>query len=453
MGPRAHQRHVARVVAHALLLLERSVVLFVDDHHADPGQRREHRRPRADHDAGLAARDGPLSHAPLDVAERAVQHHYTPGEAPAEARGQLRRERDLRHQHQRLPSERQRLRDRLQVDLGLARPGHAVQHEGAEPLLSNERLDGGQGARLRLVERGRRALVDGDARERIPHPRPLLDGDQPYFHQLGDVRRRLRIALLEIGRPQLARRLDRFVDLPTTRGAPQLTIDRRARHPQPAVEGRRADLQRIDQRHQPPLHQPPRDRLIHRRQRRRGARHLDQERPLRRVERHRPRLQQHPRMSLGLARSLVGERQPLPGPRPPPCRHHQAQHLAQRRHVVVGHPARQLQQVGRQLRRVDALGDRFERDSRRRRRRAVLPVADDHPFDGAAAQRHPHARPGGQRPRAQEVRRHVIVERALQRRKDSDRDNHERASSSCMIVRSPSRSSGRFQAQCKQAPR
>ena len=42
-------------VAQALLLLERGVVLFVDDDQGEPRQRGEHREPRAEHDAGLAA--------------------------------------------------------------------------------------------------------------------------------------------------------------------------------------------------------------------------------------------------------------------------------------------------------------------------------------------------------------------------------------------------------------
>ena len=51
---RAEDRHVARVVAHALLLLERGVVLFVDDDEAEIAHRREERGARADRDVDLA---------------------------------------------------------------------------------------------------------------------------------------------------------------------------------------------------------------------------------------------------------------------------------------------------------------------------------------------------------------------------------------------------------------
>ncbi len=45
---RAHDREIARRVTKAALLLVRSVVLLVDDHEPGRGQRREHRRTRAD---------------------------------------------------------------------------------------------------------------------------------------------------------------------------------------------------------------------------------------------------------------------------------------------------------------------------------------------------------------------------------------------------------------------
>ena len=53
---RAPHRDVARVVAHAVLLLVRAVVLLVDDDEREVGQRREHGEPRAEHEPRVAAR-------------------------------------------------------------------------------------------------------------------------------------------------------------------------------------------------------------------------------------------------------------------------------------------------------------------------------------------------------------------------------------------------------------
>ena len=53
---RAQDGEVARRIAEAaLVLLERRVVFLVDDDDAEIGDRREHRRARAEHDARLAA--------------------------------------------------------------------------------------------------------------------------------------------------------------------------------------------------------------------------------------------------------------------------------------------------------------------------------------------------------------------------------------------------------------
>ena len=66
----AHDRHVAAVVARALVLLVRPVVLLVHDDQADALERREHRRPRADDDVDVAAADPLPLVVPLAVGER-----------------------------------------------------------------------------------------------------------------------------------------------------------------------------------------------------------------------------------------------------------------------------------------------------------------------------------------------------------------------------------------------
>ena len=91
--------HVAGVVARVALVLERGVVLLVDHDQPEVGDRREHRRPRADGDPRApGAQPAPLVVA-LALAQRRVQQRDGVAEARLEARDGLRRERDLRHEH------------------------------------------------------------------------------------------------------------------------------------------------------------------------------------------------------------------------------------------------------------------------------------------------------------------------------------------------------------------
>src|SRR2546422_148407 len=82
----------ARVIAHALVLLERAVVLLVDDDHAEVGERREHRRPRADRDPGLAAAQPRPLAEPRGLAEPGVQDRDLVAEPGPEPGGELRRQ-------------------------------------------------------------------------------------------------------------------------------------------------------------------------------------------------------------------------------------------------------------------------------------------------------------------------------------------------------------------------
>ena len=71
--PGAHDRQIARRVAEPFGLLERSVVLLVDDDEPELGQRREHGEPRAEHDAGAAGCARPASAQALALVQAAVQ--------------------------------------------------------------------------------------------------------------------------------------------------------------------------------------------------------------------------------------------------------------------------------------------------------------------------------------------------------------------------------------------
>ena len=98
----------------------------------------------------------PLGQA-LAVGEPGVEHGHLVAEARAEPAGQLRGERDLRHQRQRAAAERAGVRDGLQVDVRLAAPGHAVQQEG-RVAARVERV-----AKLRERRRLGRGLANGTA--------------------------------------------------------------------------------------------------------------------------------------------------------------------------------------------------------------------------------------------------------------------------------------------------
>ena len=75
---------VAPVVARALVLLVRGVVLFVDDDQADVLERGEHGGAGADHDVDVAAADALPLIVPLAVGEAAVLNRHAVAERLAE---------------------------------------------------------------------------------------------------------------------------------------------------------------------------------------------------------------------------------------------------------------------------------------------------------------------------------------------------------------------------------
>ena len=217
---RPHQRDVARVVAHPLLLLERRVVLLVHHHRAEPLDRREHRRAGSERDPRPPlAQPGPLVE-PLAVGEPAVQDRHLVAEPRPEPRRQLRRQRDLRHQHQRPAPRRQRVGDDVQVHLRLPAPRDPVQQEALE--LARRHRRGDRPVR-RLLRRGQDRRRNRSRHPldvpRPPHPRidphhPLDHLDQPSLHQRPHMRARLRT---EPGHLDLARAGDRLQHLPLRR--------------------------------------------------------------------------------------------------------------------------------------------------------------------------------------------------------------------------------------------
>ncbi len=126
----AKHRHIPRRIAQAILLLERAVVLLI--HHDQPQLRQfgKHRQPRAQHDARLTAlRLLPMLPA-LAIRQTTVQTNQRGiGEALLKITFQLRREVDFRYQQQHLLPTLQGMLHEVDIHLGLAAAGNAVQQK------------------------------------------------------------------------------------------------------------------------------------------------------------------------------------------------------------------------------------------------------------------------------------------------------------------------------------
>ena len=202
---RPPDRDVAAVVADAVLLLERRIVLFVDDDEREPGQRREDREPRAQDEVGLARRGRAPVAQPLARRKAAVQRHRSAaGQRARDALLELRGQIDLGHEDQRLSAGGNALGGRGEIDLGLAASGDALQQERRERAVRlAKRRDG---VLLVGVERRAAAAAVGavGARHRNAGRRGFDPaGGLPASHRLPDVRRERG---LRLDRQQQARR-------------------------------------------------------------------------------------------------------------------------------------------------------------------------------------------------------------------------------------------------------
>ena len=99
--PRAHDGHVAAVIARGFFLLVAGVVFFIDHNQAEIAHGSEDSGACSDHNAGAArANSAPLIGA-LGVAEGAVQNRHAVAESRVKLARNGGRQRNLRHQHQR----------------------------------------------------------------------------------------------------------------------------------------------------------------------------------------------------------------------------------------------------------------------------------------------------------------------------------------------------------------
>ena len=153
--PRAHDRHVARVVDDAVLLFVGALVLLVDDDEAEVRERQKQRRARADDDARLSA----CRRRPGSFTLALGQPGMPFGRPGAETRGKpvekLRGQRDFRQQHESLAPLPQDFGDGLEINLRLARSRHAFEQGRRERAISD--------ALSEIVGRG--ALIGVEARQ------------------------------------------------------------------------------------------------------------------------------------------------------------------------------------------------------------------------------------------------------------------------------------------------
>ena len=164
---RAHDRHVARVVDDALLLLVGALVLLVDDDEAEVGERQKQGRARADNHLRLpACRRRPDALA-LALGQTGMPFGGPRAETRSEAVEELRGERNLRQEHERLALLPQSFGDRLEIDLGLARAGHALEQgrrerapgDEADEIIGRGALIGVEAGRAEIrIERRRGSL-------------------------------------------------------------------------------------------------------------------------------------------------------------------------------------------------------------------------------------------------------------------------------------------------------
>ena len=140
MGP--HHRHVAGVVMRAILLLVGLIVFFIDHDEAKIGVGQKQRGARAHHDRCFAGRDrGPVA-LPRPRGQFGMPFQRPHPEAQREAVEKLAGQRYFRHQDQRLLAATDDLGDRLEIDLGLARTGDAIEQRDMKGAVGGERAHG-----------------------------------------------------------------------------------------------------------------------------------------------------------------------------------------------------------------------------------------------------------------------------------------------------------------------
>ena len=128
----SNHRHVTPVVPRSFLLLERAVVLFVDDDQSELVQRRKHSRARADHDRHLAAPDAKPLVRTLTVGQSAVLHGNSIAKRIAKRPGNSGRQGDLGDEHEHRSAAAQHAIGKSKIHLCLAGARDSLQQKYRE---------------------------------------------------------------------------------------------------------------------------------------------------------------------------------------------------------------------------------------------------------------------------------------------------------------------------------
>ena len=140
-------------------------MLFVHHDESRSGERREHRRARADHDVGAAVGGLQPTLQPLLVGQSRMEGDDPGLKSPRKAGNRLRSERNLGHQHKHLPASGEHVGDELQVNLGLAAARHPLEQTAAKA--ARAQPQGSQGCRLFGVQRQRGFELSGFSQGRF----------------------------------------------------------------------------------------------------------------------------------------------------------------------------------------------------------------------------------------------------------------------------------------------
>ena len=164
-----------------LALLVARLVFLIHDDRAEVAAGRKDRRARADSDTLLPALQGAPGIESLTIRKTRVQHRHEIAEHRTEAVHRLRRERDLRHEHDRaLPLPEHESFEHLKIDQGLPTPRDAMEKERGPRSAGEDRVACGH---LRGCRRHGRWRADGTRRERITVATLLLHARVAAFHE------------------------------------------------------------------------------------------------------------------------------------------------------------------------------------------------------------------------------------------------------------------------------
>ena len=117
MRPRAHDRHVAAVIARRLILLVGAVVFLVDHNESDPVERGEHGAPRADDDVDVAPPDAVPLIVTLAIRQATVLNCHAVTKARAEQKDWADSIKRNREESRKLEAEQKELRKQLDDDM------------------------------------------------------------------------------------------------------------------------------------------------------------------------------------------------------------------------------------------------------------------------------------------------------------------------------------------------